>query len=334
MAEEKSLLEQVGDGIANAFGVSTEQVPTIKQGKGVLVPKLTPVPTVKRGINPNVYASQLEAKEAKKQAVVNKLISKSNSNAQTIKKLQAQTRLAQKQAAQASSIARKQDAHFKKLMRDWEKRNAAQLNKVSDAQRQQLRNDYAVYAKKLSTNVVKAQAARPKTQQPKTGRNMAVKHSSQKRIARGGAQRTAAKKHHRPQRQRRVISSPGNKSSMAAQKQLNTLTQNLRAQSKQTTKRATFRSNLKKRPVRTLARTAIKMSPTAVTARAGKAIAKKILKPSRLKSIAQKRTTFTNNFKKKPVKTLARTAIRMSPTAVTARVGKKLVKKVFRRKRR
>jgi len=58
MSQDKSFLDQLTEGINNAFGIDENKttpvaVKTIQQGKGVLLPKLTPVPTVKMGNNPN-----------------------------------------------------------------------------------------------------------------------------------------------------------------------------------------------------------------------------------------------------------------------------------------
>jgi hypothetical protein len=142
MANEKPLMNQIGEGIKNALGVDTRP-------EGVVVPKLTKVPTVKIPQTPeqkkaayekrkqrialNNRFKRFEANERKLNAGVSRLSTVNRAigvNKHAINQLRKEL------------VAQKRYAAM--LQKKWEQKNAVALKKMSMTLRNQLRKEQAI----------------------------------------------------------------------------------------------------------------------------------------------------------------------------------------------
>jgi len=152
----KPLLQQLRDGLLNAVGIDVKQAKTIKsaKGKGVVVPKLKPIPTVKRGKNPNSYAAKKELAEQNKLAQISKRVAHIERAEKADAKRDAQILKAIRQNKRAidaqSKMIKKQRRWVAFMLRKWEQKNAKMLSNVNVQVRKQLVRSQRAYLQKLA----------------------------------------------------------------------------------------------------------------------------------------------------------------------------------------
>lgn len=170
--QSKSIIDELANGIANAFGMSKPQpqvVQKVEKGKGVIVPKLSPVPTVKMPKNPNNAANQVRSKDVKRQnsrysnlskrivAIENAQKSGIKTDAEMRKLIEANKRAI---AAQKKLID-KQKRWVEFMLKKWAEKNKASLKKMDSSLRNSLVKQQMDFLKKQAKLRIKPASQRP-----------------------------------------------------------------------------------------------------------------------------------------------------------------------------
>ena len=153
----KSFLQQLQAGLLNAIGIDVKEpkeLPVIPKGKGVVIPKLQPIPTVKRGKNINKTAAKNERLQKKQIAKLSNRIAKieraelqdRRRDAAMLKKINYNKRAIEAQ----KRLIKKQQRWVSFMFKRWEQKNAKALNNMNAKLRAKLVREQKAYLRKLA----------------------------------------------------------------------------------------------------------------------------------------------------------------------------------------
>ena len=158
--QPKPFIEQLAEGITYAIGLEKPQpriIKTVKKGKGVIIPKLQPIPTVKRGKNANRVSAAKDHKETvknyRRQEALNRKVLRAIHKAERAEAIR-DARIMRELKAQKKAISinrrllNKQKRWTSFMLRKWAKKNEHALMRMTKAMREKLiREQRALFRK-------------------------------------------------------------------------------------------------------------------------------------------------------------------------------------------
>ena len=187
---EKSIIQQLKEGLLNVIGVEAEpkKIPVIPKSKGVIVPKLKPVPTVVVGKNKNERAKELAKELAEMQktkiAALSKRIAKveqaekkdAKRDAELIKQIKSNKRA----IIQQQKLIRKQQRWVSFMLKKWEQKNEKELKRMSGDLRKKMLREQKAYLRKLAQIRIKGKPV-PVQRKLQAGKKKVIKHRRSRR---------------------------------------------------------------------------------------------------------------------------------------------------------
>jgi len=188
--QPKPFINQLAEGITYALGLEKPQprvIKKVKKGKGVIIPKLQPIPTIKRGKNANKTSAAKDHKEVvknyRRQKALNRQILRAIHKAEKAEAIR-DARIMRELKAQKKSISvnrrllSKQKRWTSFMLRKWAKKNEHALMRMTKAMREKLiREQRSLFHKQAQLKIKSKPAFRYHKPKPKPQVPVRLNHS-------------------------------------------------------------------------------------------------------------------------------------------------------------